>query len=230
MLYIGTLPEVINESNYLGHANQIGSTLNRGVNAVRNSNDDDSEEYKEWKKYHNRKNRGIDGTLKNFGYKKGLKTKDDDKTIGYHLVKGAYKAVRPIGHAFDHISKAYDTVGDKFKSTKIGKKINDTIDDYYHDDHGKHGVAHAIGHAALSYGAGRADARHNGVGNNKYYKAADAGIAGVGAINAYQLAKQRAKRTPEQIKKIQWQRAETEKMKRKERDERMKNFWKDMKS
>lgn len=221
---------VVNESNALGHINHIGDTAGRAIHAVRNKNDDDDKEYKAWKKYHNRKSKGLDATLKNFGYRKGLKTGDDNKTIGYHLVKGGYKLLRPIGHVADHISKGYDYLGDKFKSTKIGKKINDTIDDYYHDDQGKHAAVHAIGSGLTSYAAGRLSAHNNKVSDNKYYKAADAGIAGVGAINDYQLAKQKAKRTPEQLKKIKWQRAEVERMKRKERDDRMNNFWKEMKS
>lgn len=230
-MYVGSLAVVVQESNYYGHANQIEDTITRGADAIRNNIDDDEKEYKEWKKYSERKNKGgIDSALKSFGYRQGLKTKDDNKTIGYHLVKGTYKTLRPITHLADNISKGYDYLGDKFKSTKIGKKINDTIDDYYHDDSGKHAAVHALGKGLSSYALGRIGADANGVGNNKYYKAADAGIGAVGAINSYQLAKQKAKRTPEQLKKIRWYRDQTEKIKRKERDDRMNNFWKDMKA
>jgi len=229
---VGSLHEVthMQESNVAGHINQVGGTISRGANAIRNNLDDDNKEYKAWKKYHERKRKGLDGTLKTFGYRGGLKEKDDNKTIGYHIVKGGYKLLRPIGHGLDHVSKAYDYLGDKFKSTKFGKKVNDTFDDYYHDDSGKHAAVHALGKGLLHYAAGRVDANANGVSNNKYYKAADAGIGGVAAVNDYQLAKQKQKRTPEQLKKIKWQRNEVERMKRKERDERMKNFWKEMKS
>lgn len=227
---VGSLYEVMHESNTLGHINQVGSTITRGANAIRNDLNDGDKQYREWKKYHDRKRKGLDGALKNFGYRGGLKEKDDNKTIGYHIVKGGYKLLRPIGHGLDHISKAYDYLGDKFKSTKFGKKVNDTFDDYYHDDSGKHATIHSIGKGLLHYGIGRADAYGNGVSNNKSYKAVDAAIGGVAAINDYQLAKQKQKRTPEQLKKIKWQRDEIERMKRKERDERMNNFWKEMRS
>lgn len=233
-MYIGSLREVtsLQESNFIGHASQVSNTVDRFSNAARNKNrdDDTNAEMKQYLK--DRKwatGNLIDKSLKSSGYRGGVNTKD--KSPGYYAIKGISKAiVRPMVHIGDHVSKAYDTVGDAIKSTKIGKKINDTIDDYYHDDRGKHPFVQAVGSGLSSFAIGRANARYAGVGDNKYYKGADAAIGALDAANSYYYSKKRAKRTEEQVRRIQKNRADLEKLKRKDRDERMKNFWRDMKS
>ena len=166
--------------------------------------------------------RNSKGTI---GYYLTPKRKEKGK-FSYYALKAADKVTRPIIHAGDAISKGVDYVGDKIMSTKAGRKAHE----YLVDPRGEHPVAHGLITTGLNYAANRAWSRINHTQNSKLIKGIDAGTAGYSGYKATMKSLKRGAMSKEALdRKLAAEKAR-DMERRKARDKRMSNFWKDMKN
>lgn len=146
--------------------------------------------------------------------------------LSYYPLKAMDKVTRPIIHAGDALSKGVDYVGDKIMSTKVGRKAHE----YVVDPRGQHPLAHGLITTGLNYASNRANSRAHGVQNSKLIKGVDAGTAGYSGYKATMKSLKRGAMSKEALdRKLAAEKAR-DMERRKARDKRMSNFWKDMKN
>lgn len=111
-------------------------------------------------------------------------------------------------------------------STKAGRKAHE----YLVDPRGEHPVAHGLITTGLNYAANRAGSRINHTQNSKLIKGIDAGTAGYSGYKATIKSLKRGAMSKEALdRKLAAEKAR-DMERRRARDKRMSNFWKDMKN
>ena len=151
-----------------------------------------------------------------------------DSIPGY-IIRGVDKVTRPIIHGVDYFNTGVDYIKDKIKGTSAGRAAANKANEYYYDPKGEHKVISTALQSGSSYAKNRAISHGLGLGNSGFWKVADAGVAAYKGYKQYKKSDERSKMNAKQLKNAISADRSRDYKERMERQERMNNFWKDMK-